>query len=804
MGVSFFEVMRGELVDRWGRRHPADFEIKAEASHMARFVATGHARITGVVSCPPWAEHAPLSGELRISTLRRREIVYEFSFTDPEDERSYQFSGRKDLRWLAPLASATRMRGRLRHAGKELAQGELAFDTNHLVNFLASWWPSSGIRPVKLRPPEDRPPAARILAPNELALLRALAEATIVPDHAVPAVDERTLDGAVEHLLAAPGVALAGYRAALRWLDVLARRERGSRFAELELDARRELLARVSDADARSGWGRLWPRSVPPDALLQLLAVPVKASHFDRRDYLDAIGHPREPRVLPEAEPRHFQRVKRPESLPAETVVHAEVAIVGTGAGGAALAAALAEQGVAVAMIEEGRYQRRHQFTGSPTARMRRLWRHAGMNLSLGTPMVLPVGKAVGGTTTINSGTCFPTPDAVLDQWRAMGFPEDFDPERYRRYSDRVARALQVGPGEAQAVGRIADVIGRGADRLGLAHGPLPRNAPGCPGRGECIFGCPEGAKRSTDVSFVPDALKAGAELYVGLPVTRILKRGRRAIAVEARGSDLHGAPKLVRVFADKIVLACGSLHTPTVLMDNGIRSPRLGRNLSVHPSIGLVARCGEDLAPWNAIPQGYGIDALADDGIRFEGFYIPPQLTALALPLWGERLGEWMADFPRLGQFGLMVRDGGDGWVRRGADGRPVIGYRLSEESQRRLRLGASLLSEVFLEAGATEVFTSISARAFVRTPGEARGLRDLATTRSDFRLLGAHPLGTCAMGADPEQGVVDFDHRVFGTDNLYVVDGSVVPTSLGVNPQMTIMAMALRAADVIAQGLV
>lgn len=799
MGVSFFEVMRGELVDRWGRRHPADFEIKAEASHVAGFATTGHARITGVVSCPPWAEHAPLSGDLRISPLRRREIVYDFEFSGPEDERRYTFHGRKDLRWLSPLASATHMRGELRHEGRELARGELTFDTDHLVNFLASWWPSSGIRSVKLRRAEDHPPASELLTPHEHAMLRALAEATIVAGSRVPEVDARTLDGAVEHLISAPGVAAAGYRAALRWLDVVARRERGARFVALDVQARRELLARMS----ASGPSRLWPRSLPPDALLQLLAVPIKAAHFDRRDYLDAIGHPREPRILPEAEPRYFQRVKRPESLPAETVVHAEVAIVGTGAGGAALAAALAEQGVAVAMIEEGRYQRRHQFTGSPTTRMRRLWRHAGMNLSLGTPMVLPVGKAVGGTTTINSGTCFPTPDSVLAEWRSMGFPSDFEPANFGRYSERVAQVLQVGPGSAEAVGRIADVIGRGADRLGLSHGPLPRNAPGCPGRGECIFGCPEGAKRSTDVSFVPAALKAGAELYVGLPVTRILKRGRRAIAVEARGSDMHGAPKLVRVFADRIVLACGSLHTPTVLMDNGIRSPRIGRNLSVHPSIGLVARCGEDLAPWSAIPQGYGIDALADDGIRFEGFYIPPQLTALALPLWGEDLSEWMADFPRLGQFGLMVRDGGDGWVRRGADGRPIIGYRLSPESQRRLRLGASLLSEVFLEAGASEVFTSIAPRPFVRGVGEAQGLRDLETSRTDFRLLGAHPLGTCAMAPDPEHGVVDFDHRVFGTDNLYVVDGSVVPTSLGVNPQMTIMAMALRAADGIAHGL-
>ncbi len=799
MGVSFFEVMRGELVDRWGRRHPADFEIKAEATHMVRFAATGHARITGIVNCPPWVEGAPLSGDLRISTLRRREIVYRFTFTDIEGEERYEFHGRKDLSWRRPLNSATHMRGQLSRDGEELARGELVFDRSHLLKFVGSWWPSTSIKGVKLRTAEDTKTGIEVLGASELAVMRALAEAAIVAGGAVPAVDAHTIDGALEHLLAAPGAAVTGYRAALRWVDGMARIKRGQRLAAMSLEARRELLEEL----AAGGAGRIWPRAVPPDVLLQLLVVPFKAAHFDRREYLDGIGPPREPKIWPEQPPRYFARVKEPEALPAETVVHAEVAIVGTGAGGAALAAALAERGVAVAMIEEGRYQRRHQFTGSPTTRMRKLWRHAGMNLSLGTPMVLPQGKAVGGTTTINSGTCFRTPDEVLAQWREAGFPADFEPEAYHRYSDRVAHALQVTPAEPKAVGRIGDVIGRGADGLGLGHGPLPRNAPGCTGKGECIFGCPEGAKRSADISFVPAALKAGAELYVGLPVTRILKRGRRAIAVEARGSDRHGAPKVVRVFADRIVLACGSIQTPVMLMENGIVSPRLGKNLSVHPGIGLIAKCDEEMAPWAAIPQGYAVHALEHEGIRFEGFYLPPQLTALALPFLGEQLTTWMSDFSRLGQFGLMVRDGGDGWVRRGPDGRPTVGYRLSRESQRRLRLGASLLSEIFIEAGASEVFTSLAPRPLVRTRGEARGLRDIDTVRSDFRLLGAHPLGTCAMGPSPEHGVVDFDYRVYGMDNLHVVDGSVVPTSLGVNPQMTIMAMALRAADVIADAL-
>ncbi|MCH9681023.1 MAG: GMC family oxidoreductase, partial [Deltaproteobacteria bacterium] len=515
-------------------------------------------------------------------------------------------------------------------------------------------------------------------------------------------------------------------------------------------------------------------------------------------------GHPTPLAMSAETPPRHFQRVIEPESLGAVTEVHAEVAVVGTGAGGAAVAAALAEKGVAVAILEEGRYLRRHHFVGNAADRMRSLWRYAGTNFALGTPLLLPVGRMVGGTTAINSGTCFTTPDAVLEQWQAtLGFPADFAPAQFHRYSQRVTHALQVEPGQTKALGRIAEVIARGADRMGLSHGPLPRNAPGCPGAGECILGCPQGAKRSTDVSYIPDALKAGAELYVGLPVTRILKKGRRVVALEARGTDDTGASKVVRVFADRFVLGCGSLQTPVMLFDNDLGGPRVGKNLSVHPAMGVVAQLPEDLQPWAAIPQGYAVHGLEDQGIQFEGYYLPPQMLAATMPHVGPALTTWMDQFHRLGQFGFMVRDEGDGWVRRGPDGRPLIGYRLSERSRQRLTLAASRVAEIFIAAGATAVDPGIVRQPIISTREQARALAQARPNRMDFRLLGAHPLGTCAMGSSPERAVVDFEHRVFGTDNLHIVDGSVVPTSLGVNPQMTIMAFALRAADVIADLL-
>ena len=801
-GVSFFEVMRGDLRDRWGRLRPARFEIKAEASSVSRFASAGRARISGIVEAKPWAEAAPLHGEVAISLLRRRTIEYRLDFIG-DDEAPHELTGCKHLSLLRPVASFTRMNATLKRAGVEVAAGELRFDVNAVPAFFGSWWPSSTFGRVRLDRPLTDKPADDTLSPSEHALFRALMEGVIRPGRRVPAPDETTVAASFEQLLWAPGPVIGAFRAGLRWIDAMARLRTGSGLVALDPDAREAFLATLANGEAVANLGR-FGKSIPVDLLLHLTTAPFRSGHYHRADYRRALGHVEWPKVTAEKAPRHFARVKTPEDLDAVTEVHAEVAIVGTGAGGAPLAAALAERGVAVAILEEGRYKRRHHFVGSPAERMQGLWRNGGMNFSLGTPMILPLGRLVGGTTAINSGTCFTTPDSVLQEWRDdLGFPSDFSPDAYHRYSQQVGQMLRVEKADAKAVGKIGNVIARGAEALGISHGPLPRNAPGCPGVGQCILGCPEGAKRSTDVSYIPAALKAGAELYVGMPMTRILKRGRRVVALEARGVDENGATKVVRVFAERFVLACGSLQTPVVLAENGYDLPRIGKNLSVHPAAGIVARLPESLDPWSAIPQGYALHGWEDQGIQFEGFYLPPQMLSTALPFVGQELTEWMDDFDRLGQFGFMVRDAGDGWVRRGPAGRPIIGYRTSERTRKHLALACSVVNEVFIAAGASAVTPGIARQPLTRTRAQAKALADVETTSMDWRLLGAHPLGTCAMGTSPQTGVVDFNHRVFGTDNLHIVDGSSVPTSLGVNPQMTIMAMSLRAADILADAV-
>jgi choline dehydrogenase-like flavoprotein len=804
MGISFHETMQGSLTDRWGAVHPFDFRIKAEATHWRAFNRTGEARLTGIVNAPPWAEKAAVDGVITIRVLpgQGRFIRYEFVFRDA-DAREYAFFGQKNLSWRKPFTSISELEGTVSHGGEVLARGPVRYDMNDVVRFATSAWIDTSIKAIDLdKLTTDGQPMASPLGARDRALLAAFADAMIEPTDIVPAADERTVQLALEILANMPPGTSTAYAGVLRALDGLARLRHGRAFDALPRDKRVAMLTAMDLTAGPPVAGGL----LSPHQIVHLVGMPVRAAHFDRPEYLAAVGAPSFENKTREPDPEWVQRIVTPESMDATTEFECDVVVIGTGAGGGPIAAKLAEKGLAVAILEEGRYIPRREFTGSPLERMRKFWRDAGMTFSMGSPPIsIPLGKMVGGTTAINSGTCFRVHDDVLADWREnLGLPDDFTPEAFGAYYQQVEDEMQVAPGDKRVLGKVAEIVAKGADAMGLDdHGPLPRNAPGCDGQGACVIGCPTDAKRSSNVSWVPRALLAGAGLYTGLPVTRLLMRGREAVGVEARGVDQFGAPKLLRVRARAVVVACGSLITPVMLMNNGFDLPMLGKNLSCHPALGMWAMTDQKVDGWNAIPQSYGISNLEAEGIKYEGFFVAPQIAGATIPLTGAELSRWMGAQDRLVQYGFMVRDGGDGSVHRGVDGRPIVRYDLSERSIQRLRKGASILAELLLKGGVSEVLTGIRREPTITTVDQARALANKRFTALDFNLLGSHPLGTARIGADPRTAVCDTEHRVFGTDNLYVVDGSSVPTSLGVNPQMTIMALALRAADGMASRL-
>jgi choline dehydrogenase-like flavoprotein len=457
---------------------------------------------------------------------------------------------------------------------------------------------------------------------------------------------------------------------------------------------------------------------------------------------------------------------------------------------------------VATVILEEGSYWRRRDFSGRPLEMFARLYRDRGFTATVGNCFIpVPMGRCVGGTTTINSGTCYRTPERVLRKWREAGLSA-FTAEEMEPYYARVESVLQVARAERRYLGGIADAIGRGCDALGLPrHGPLARNAPDCDGASLCCFGCPTDAKRSANVSYVPLALRAGANLYYNATVEQVLVEQGRAAGVVART-----ARGRLTVRARAVALACGTLMTPALLLRQRLcnSSGELGKNLSLHPALAPFALFPRDaINGAMSIPQGYAIEQFHDEGLLFENVFVPPDMGAGALTFFGQRFTEVMEQYNHVAAFGFLIEDTSRGRVRLGPGGRPYMTYFMNDHDVARLKRGLEILFRVYLAAGAEVVFPMVPGFVEVRDQRDIDRFRRASFRARDFELTAHHPLGTARMGRDRRSSVVGPTHEAHDLPGLFICDGSALPSSLGVNPQVTIMALATRAAQFVARAV-
>jgi choline dehydrogenase-like flavoprotein len=538
--------------------------------------------------------------------------------------------------------------------------------------------------------------------------------------------------------------------------------------------------------------------------MLRALMTPLKIAHFDDPKLYKQLGCVYDvERARGEAKPAYMRdRVHPGDALGGDLAVECDVVVVGTGAGGAVVGRELAEAGLAVVFVEEGHYFDRTQFTGRSFQMQQRLYRRGGSTFSVGNVGIpIPLGRSVGGTTTVNSGTCYRTPDRVLREWQQELGLTELGPDALAPYFDRVEAVLGVDYAHADHLGGNGRVIARGCDKLGFTrHGPLKRNAPECDGQGVCCFGCPTDAKRSTNVSYIPLALRAGAEVFSATKMTRIIVEGGRARGIVARTEDGH----VLTVRARAVVIACGSILTPLVLgaQQLGTGSGQLGKNLSIHPATGLLAEFAEQILPWKGIPQGYAIEELHEEGILYEGASVPLEMTMSMSQLVGPELVRLAESFDHVASFGFMVEDTSRGSVTE-VMGQPVIRYWLQDKDIAHIKRGVDVLAQIFFAAGARRVHTPIAGFDVLESEADLHALRRATVRAWDLDLSAYHPLGTARMGRDPSSSVVGPDHELHDCADLYVVDGAAVPSALGVNPQVTIMALATRAAEKIAARL-
>jgi len=477
-----------------------------------------------------------------------------------------------------------------------------------------------------------------------------------------------------------------------------------------------------------------------------------------------------------------------------DSVLDADAVIVGSGAGGATMAAELAEAGFDVVVLEEGSYYQTRDFTADNSAMARQLYRDGGATAALGDPPIFyQEGRAVGGSTVINGGMSWRTPDKILARWERelglAGIARDLEP-----YFARVERRIHVATMDRDVIGTDNLLLKKGADAKGWKVIDNLRNQVHCAGSNRCAFGCPTGAKQSALVSYIPRALHYGARVYADVRVDRITRHGKRATGVVG---TVKGTRHRITVRARLVVAACGAIHTPALLVRSGFRSPsgQLGHNLSMHPNVKVVAIFDEPITGWKGTHQAFQVREFQDEGLLFAAVNLPPSILAMSFPQRGAALGELMDQYEHMVTAGMLCEDTTTGRVRT-IDGKPQAFYQLADADAANLKRGVVLLSELLFAAGARRILLPFHGARDLYSPDDARRLLDQPIPTKGWEVVTVHMMGTARMGPDRTAAVTSPFGVVHDADRLMVADASLFPTPIGVNPMETIMALATRGA--------
>ncbi len=689
--------------------------------------------------------------------------------------------------------------------------------------------------------PETVPPTSGWTA-DELATLAALAE-TFVRGGA-----GRRAALAAEALTVALDPRQVGQlRLTLRLLESrasnLALTGRPVRFSDLDPAAReRYLLA----------WGRsrLGLRRSAYQAFRRLLSFLAYGDPGDDRQpnpNLAAIGYVQDdPGVTPEPTPiRPFDlasAVAAAGDASGSIVLEADVAIVGSGAGAGVVAKALAEAGRSVIVLEAGPFVPEPEMPRSELDAFDRLYLDHGLTASWDGAVSILAGTGVGGGTTINWMTSIAAPDRVRAGWARVHGIDGFDGPTGD--ADYAAIAAELGLTESTVLPPKDAALVRGASEVGLDVGPTRRNTSGCGTCGSCPFGCRAGAKRSGLRAHLADAYRAGARIVPDARAERVLIENGRVVGVEAsvgwqpvsdRALAAGRRPverRWLEVRARQVVVAAGALRTPVVLERSGLRHPAIGRFLLVHPVAVVVGVYPEPIDMWRGPLQAARSLAFID-GVRGRNGYAiesapgHPGLIALALPWDGtDAAAALMGQIRHIAPFIAIARDGGTGRVRATRAGGARIDYRVDRVGATTLRHGLVTMARIARAAGASRIVAAGTPGLWHGTDGlppggEARAFAafEARLARFDFgpnrgAVFSAHQMGTARFGLDPRTHACDPDGRVragtgSGPDRdavvggLYVADTSLFPTGLGVNPMLTVMALARRVGrTVLAEG--
>jgi len=481
--------------------------------------------------------------------------------------------------------------------------------------------------------------------------------------------------------------------------------------------------------------------------------------------------------------------------------ISCDVVIVGSGAGGATMAAELTDAGMDVVVLEEGSYHPTESFTADSGRALRELYRDAGAQTTIGSPpIIFSEGRCVGGSTVINGGMSWRTPAHILDRWAREESLQKITPKDMERHFEKVEKRISVAYQDPETIGRDARLLEAGAAAFGWKTIPNLRNQLHCAGTNNCAFGCPTGAKRSMLVTNVPRALHRGARLFADCRVDKITRVGKRATGVEGWfvRPDGRRGPKMV-VRSTLVVAACGSVQTPALLWRSGFQSPsgQLGRNLTLHPNAKLVAVFDEDVLGWQGVHQAFQVREFMDDGILFTAVNIPPSLVTMGIPHHGSELGELMKDYNRMVVAGCLIEDSTSGHIKMVPGVGPLAFYEVTQKDVERAVRGVALTAEAMFAAGAKRIILPFEGVPDLMGPDDVKQLFRRDIPRSKMELLTVHIMGTCRMSDDRNRGVTSSYGEFHDAAGLFVADASLFPGPVGVNPMESILGLVTRNAE-------
>jgi choline dehydrogenase-like flavoprotein len=459
----------------------------------------------------------------------------------------------------------------------------------------------------------------------------------------------------------------------------------------------------------------------------------------------------------------------------------ADVLVVGSGAGGAPTAALLAESGLDVVVVDEGALVREGDAVPFSLDQMERQYRAGGVTAALGRPpLAYAEGCCAGGGTEINSGLYRRPPDEVLERWRRQ-YALDLDLAELYAICDEVEEELTVRtlPGAATPA---SDRLRLGAHRLGWNHGEIPRWI--------AYDGGGRPRRRSMTETYLPRATTAGARLAVGQRVDRLLveRRAGVAVATAAIASDRAGATSRIRF--GTVIVCGGAIQTPALLQRSGL-GRRLGATLAAHPTVKLAARFDDEVNVPDDVPV-HQVTEFAPD-LSFGGSASSPALVALSLSDHWSLFGDAVEAWRQISLYYAAITSEGRGRVIAVPGWRdPIVTYRLTRRDRDLLGRGLARLALVLLEAGATAVYPAFRGAPIVRSRRDLAAMTGTFAAR-DASLMTVHLCSTVPMSGDG-RGATDGCGRLHGTANVYVNDASLLPDAPGVNPQASVMAIAIR----------